>query len=165
MYPFPAPSIPLTAEGIRAHEDRLVAVRNACIARPQVREVQEWAEPGAPRAVRNGPGAEGARDDARIAKRVRHALGGFSGELDVGVQEEQDVAGGGGRAGVHLRGAAASSDEDARARRLDSLDRPVAAAAVDDDDLVQPVERGEALELTPDARLLVEHGDDDGVAR
>jgi hypothetical protein len=149
-------------EGVAPDEHGLVAVGQAGEARAHVGQVEEGCEP-ARTGVRDGPGPERARDDVGLRERRRHPACGVGRQRHVGVQEEEDVGGRGGGAGVQLRAAPARGGQHPdRAEPARDRHRAVGAAAVDDDRLVDARERGQLLQAAADARLLVERGHDHG---
>src|SRR5581483_6608214 len=81
------------------HEDALVAGRDAGPARPEADRALDHA---VPHAVGIEPEVETAADRARIRERIGDGPRIARGHAGVGVEEEEDVAAGAVRAGVHL---------------------------------------------------------------
>ena len=81
----------------------------------------------------------------------------------IGVQEQQDVACGLARAGVHLQGAARCRDEGTIGEQASDEERDVAAAAIDDDDLMALCpQRLQRRKRSGNARGFFARGNDDG---
>ncbi|MCK7513645.1 MAG: hypothetical protein MZV70_62920, partial [Desulfobacterales bacterium] len=118
-------------EGPHRHEQRLIPVGQLQEMRPPVGRSFNQPQAGCRRSdvKMEGPGANPGRCE-RGCDLVRDVIR----QPGVGVQEDQDVAAGGGRTGIHLDGPGRLRPQDAGARRSGDGNRRVPAAAVDHDE-------------------------------
>ena len=106
---------------------------------------------------------EAAPGAARAFERVEHDVIGVGRQPGVGVQEQQHIAGRLLGARIHLRRAPARRRDHTVGPQPRALDRGVAAAAIDHDDLdAERAQAGERIESRGDAFAFVEHRHDDG---
>ena len=146
-----------------ANESRATKIAWSPVAIPVSRERRfiSQATSREQRAAALDPHVEAPPARAGCGEPVQHRAIGACRKTGVGVQEEQDVARRRVGAGVHLGRAAARRGEDAIGERPRRVRRAVAAAAVDDDDLVaRGAKRLQRRERRADAGGFVERGDD-----
>ncbi len=146
-------------EGGAPHEDGLVAGEDAGQARAQVHEGGDHPE-GPARVVEDD--VEPAAHDPQVAERARDGALEARGQMRVGVEEEQDVPGGGGGARVHLEGAATGRRHEPRAGRAPYHGLGVVrAAAVRHEDLRLGGQDAELGQQAVEVPGFVQRGDDD----
>src|SRR5690606_24437437 len=118
-------------EGLAAHEDRLVAGRDAGQARADIHGCGHDAQHRVLALDAHVEAAPGA-----IPERPRDRRRGPCGQARIGMQENERLAASRPRTRVHLARPSARRDENAVAMAARLLRRAVGAAAVDDDDLM-----------------------------
>src|SRR5688572_2357162 len=139
-------------ERIGADEDRLVAEGADPEAVPDARAQGHEPEAGLPRRERE---PEGAPDRPRIPERALEGGAPVCGKEHVRVVEEEHVPGRASGARLELSEETGIGVEDEIRQRRGAGAGRIAAAAVDDDNLVDP-SRPQAAERRLDPRLLVE---------
>src|SRR5712692_449553 len=146
-------------EDLLSHEDRLVSVWQARVARTQVRQMEEELERGA--ALGHGPGAKRAAHHAWLHQCAGNQPGPLGRKLDIGVEKEKNVAGRDLRPSIHLVRSPSCRLEDLDFAILTcQLHGTIGARAVHDNDLGVPDARPEASETGFDCSLLVEDRND-----
>ena len=140
-------------------EDALVAGGDSGQPRTGVHhrgDQREHAGRSGNRHVETSPATSGSHHLAQ------HGVHAAVGQLRIGMQEQEHVAGGRGRSGVHLRGASGRRLEGTVGQRRCQCQRRVRAAAVDDDHIVSGrAHRLQRCEGRDDAAHFVARGNDD----